>query len=444
MLARPTLMSDAAGRRALAERVARVRAPSSRRDDEGDGDHPGEALRRTPSSGCSRRSTARSGRRSSRRCSPTCSRRSRPRELIERVIVVTGEGRAERIALAHARRTTHAARGAARPRRPRPLRGGDPGHHPRARARRRLRRRCCPATARCSIRRELDAALGADERRPGRGRPRPPRHRAPTRCCSAPPTRSAPRSARAAASATASAPTRAGHEVAVERARRRWRSTSTPPTIWRRLPPRSPSAPSARRRPPPSSRGWGIAGAPREPLGLEIIPLAGIPEIGRGRRALGELIAAPQRAPSWPQPTTTSSSSRRRSSPRPRAALRRLARSSRATRARDARRRARQGPAAGRAGRSPESRAGRARRARRADRRDRRRLDLRQRRDRRLQRARRRHGDPAAARPRRLGAADPRRARRGVRQPARRRDRRQLRPPVAARAGRRRDRLRRA
>ena len=59
-------------------------------------------------------------------------------DSIERVIVVTGEGRAERLALRHAQRSTTPLEVLQEPDRPRPLRGGDAGDRAGAGARRRV------------------------------------------------------------------------------------------------------------------------------------------------------------------------------------------------------------------------------------------------------------------------------------------------------------------
>ena len=98
------LSADADGQRRAARAARRATSRASHAElrlrDEGDRDPPGEALRRTRSSACSKRSTARSAPPWSRRCSSDVLAALDRAEAIERVIVVTGEGRAERLACA--------------------------------------------------------------------------------------------------------------------------------------------------------------------------------------------------------------------------------------------------------------------------------------------------------------------------------------------------------
>ncbi len=97
-------------------------------------------------------------------------------ELVERVIVVTGEGRAERIALRHAQRAATPLEVLRDPQDTRPPGGGDPGDHPGQGARGRVRR---PASRRLPAARPGRARRGAraDAERSRDGRARPPRHR---------------------------------------------------------------------------------------------------------------------------------------------------------------------------------------------------------------------------------------------------------------------------
>ena len=123
---------------------------------------------------------------------------------VERVIVVTSEGRAERLALSHARRTATPIEvfeepGIAGTRR-RPL-SASSGRRPSAQA----AWRSCPGTARCSTptsstRRSSECARAGSPSSPTAMGPEP------TRSSCRRPTRSARRSGRAAARGTASGP----------------------------------------------------------------------------------------------------------------------------------------------------------------------------------------------------------------------------------------------
>ena len=136
-------------------------------------------------------------------------------ELTERVIVVTGERRAERIALRSAAARHRAARGLPRSPGRRPLGGGDAGDRPRQGARGRAASPCCPGTVRCSTRRSStrrSSACGADGWRSCPTATAP----APTRSCSRRRTRSARPSVPTSCARHADRARRAGHEVAVE------------------------------------------------------------------------------------------------------------------------------------------------------------------------------------------------------------------------------------
>ena len=136
-------------------------------------------------------------------------------ELIERVIVVTGERRAERIALRRRRTPHRAARGLPRSPGPRPLGGGDAGDRPRQGARGRLRRpaaRGLPAARPGRARRGARAACGAAGWRSCPTATAP----APTRSCSRRRTRSARPSVRIAAPVMPIARGAPGTRVAVE------------------------------------------------------------------------------------------------------------------------------------------------------------------------------------------------------------------------------------
>ena len=214
-----------------------------------------------PSSGSSKPSTGRSARRSSRRCSPTCSPRSASAELVERVIVVTGERRAERIALRHARRATDAARGPPRPRRTPATR-----RRPRwgSSAPRRSEPACvallpgdCPLLDAGRARRGARAHAAAAGWRSSPTATAP----APTRSCSRRPTRSAPAfgpgsCARHADRARARRARGRGRAARLPGARRR--HARRPRGAGRGAGAQRPTAP---RRRPPSWRDWAGSAA---------------------------------------------------------------------------------------------------------------------------------------------------------------------------------------
>ena len=184
-------------------------------------------------------------------------------ELIERMIVVTGERRAERIALAPAPSAPpYAAGGLPRSQGRRPPGGGDAGDRPRQGARSRLRR---PAARGLSAARPGGARRGARAHagRPGGDRAGPPRHRYQRAAALAagrdrprlrsrklrPPRRPrAPRRARGCRSSRST----------------RWASTSTRRTTLPRSPRRWSESPTGRPRRRPSWREAAGSGAGRE------------------------------------------------------------------------------------------------------------------------------------------------------------------------------------
>ena len=175
-------------------------------------------------------------------------------EAVERIVVVTGEGRAERLALRHSQRTKTPLEILQEP--------TDRGHSEAATL---GIVRALALGAECTVllpgdcplldSTELDAAIG--RMHPGGSSSSPTATaRARTRSSSVPATRSGRRSAREAASATATAPSGPGTRPRL----RRWArsaSTSTRPMTSTRSPPSSPPARSELRRRRPRSPSSG-------------------------------------------------------------------------------------------------------------------------------------------------------------------------------------------
>ena len=223
--------------------------PDARLSDASHGDHPGEALRRRQAA--APRSPRPAGARGARQgdARRRAGRHGRA-ELIERVIVVTGERRAERIALRRARRAAQPLEVLPRSAGHRPLGGGDAGDRPRAGARSLLRR---PAAGGLPAARPGRARRGAraHAKRSGGDRAGPPRRRnqrAPALAAERDRPRLRPGQLAAVMPIERAAP---GTRSPSSRSTR-WGSTSTPPTTSRRSPRRWGERLTAPPRRPPS------------------------------------------------------------------------------------------------------------------------------------------------------------------------------------------------
>ena len=213
-------------------------------------------------------------------------RRSRPN--VERVIVVTSERRAERLALRHARRTADADRGLRRPRDRGPLGGGHSRDRPGEGPRRQLRGAPARGLPAARPRRARRAPSSACARA---GSPSSPTATGPepTRSCCRRPTRSGRRSGRQlrAARRAGRAGRIRGCGRATRLARARPRHAGGPPADGaapRARPDRAPTTAAALEgdRPPRAARVSAR---------VELVPVEGLPEVEPGD-ALGDLIAA--------------------------------------------------------------------------------------------------------------------------------------------------------